>query len=357
MLDLQPRIHFEEVEGALRPQQELDRAGVHIVAGARQRHRRRRQPLPQLVVHRDRGRLFDELLVASLNRALALAQMHDVALRIAEALHLDMSRGMYGLFHVDGAVAKRLAGLALGQPQRRGELVRPRHEANALAAATSRRLQQHRIAELTGNARSLRRILQARVVARHNRHAGLDRDVLGGGFLAQQTHHRPRRSHEPQPGVRTCVGKVGVLGQKTIAGMNCLGATALGGRQDLLDVEIALRSGGRTDVHGFVGHAHVQRRAVGVAVHGDAGEAEVTAGADDPHSNLAAIGDQHLAEGQWRAAIARSSGLGGATRHHRPRHLGAHCRRRGLGARPNSHGGATCGSLAPQYIMPATWGA
>ena len=41
MLDLQPRVHLEEVERAVLVEQELDRAGVGVADGARDRGRRR----------------------------------------------------------------------------------------------------------------------------------------------------------------------------------------------------------------------------------------------------------------------------------------------------------------------------
>ena len=39
-----------------------------------------------------RGRLLDELLVTALDRAVALAEMDDVAVRVGEHLHLDVAR-------------------------------------------------------------------------------------------------------------------------------------------------------------------------------------------------------------------------------------------------------------------------
>ena len=66
-----------------------------------------------LVGHRDRGRLFDQLLVAALDRALALAQVHDVAVMIAEDLELDVARRLEILLDVDVADAERRLGFAL----------------------------------------------------------------------------------------------------------------------------------------------------------------------------------------------------------------------------------------------------
>ena len=56
-----------------------------------------------LVGDRDRRRLLEQLLVASLDRALALAEMNDVAVVIAEDLELDVARRVEIFLDVDVA--------------------------------------------------------------------------------------------------------------------------------------------------------------------------------------------------------------------------------------------------------------
>jgi hypothetical protein len=77
-----------------------------------------------------------------------------------------------------------------------------------------------------------------------------------------------------------------------------LGPGAAGGVDDALAHEVALRRRARADVHRLVGLAHVRGAGVGVAVHGDRAHAELLAGADDAERDLAAIGDEDLAEHQ-----------------------------------------------------------
>ncbi len=66
---------------------------------------------------------------------------------------------------------------------------------------------------------------------------------------------------------------------------------------DSLDVEVALpgRWGG-SDTDGGVGHGDVAGTGVGVAVDGHRTDAHRLAGADDPHSDLATVGDKHSVE-------------------------------------------------------------
>ena len=54
----------------------------------------------------------------------------------------------------------------------------------------------------------------------------------------------------------------------------------------------------------LVGHAHVQRAAVGLGEHGDGGDAQLAAGADHAARDLAAVGDQDLANATGGHAIS-----------------------------------------------------
>ena len=78
--------------------------------------------------------------------------------------------------------------------------------------------------------------------------------------------------------------------------MDGFGAVLARGVQDAVDAQIALGGGRGTDVFGLIGHAHVQRGAVGIGVDGDAGDAHFAQRADHAHRDLAAVGDQDLAE-------------------------------------------------------------
>src|SRR5213080_1833617 len=125
MLHLQPRVHLEKVEAALRVYQELERARIDVSDGARARDVR--QPALGLRLEVRRRRLLHELLMTPLDRALALVQVDDAALRVAEDLDLDVARRLEIALDVDLAAAEG----ALRAPGRRGErarqLVRRRH--------------------------------------------------------------------------------------------------------------------------------------------------------------------------------------------------------------------------------------
>ena len=91
-------------------------------------------------------------------------------------------------------------------------------------------------------------------------------------------------------------GEIGILAEEAVAGVDGVGAVAAGGVQNAVDAQVAFGGGAGADVRRLIGHADVERGAVGVGVDGDAGDAHLAEGADDADGDLAAIGDQDLAE-------------------------------------------------------------
>ena len=66
-------------------------------------------------VDRGRGRFLDQLLVAPLQRAVALAEMDDVAVRIGEDLDLDVARVLDGALEQEPGVAERALASAAAE--------------------------------------------------------------------------------------------------------------------------------------------------------------------------------------------------------------------------------------------------
>ncbi len=101
MLDLDARVDLYEVKVALLVHQKLDGAGIDVVDLLGHLHRVTAELFPFLVVEVERRRDFDDLLVTALYRAVTLVEVNDVAVRIAENLHLDMLRILNVLFDED----------------------------------------------------------------------------------------------------------------------------------------------------------------------------------------------------------------------------------------------------------------
>ena len=140
-----------------------------------------------------RGALLDQLLVAALHRALALAERKHMALLIGHNLHLDVVRRRDELLHVALAVAKN--GLALGTCFNKG-LCRIFHAldlANAATAATCTRLDEHGAADALGLGRRLLGAFE-QIAARHDGHARSSGRSACGVLVAHAVDHLGRRT-------------------------------------------------------------------------------------------------------------------------------------------------------------------
>ena len=82
--------------------------------------------VPELRVDGRRRRLLDELLVTPLDRAVALAEVDDVAVVVGEDLHLDVPRIVEVALDVHGRVREVRLALPASRLERPLDLVRPR---------------------------------------------------------------------------------------------------------------------------------------------------------------------------------------------------------------------------------------
>ena len=146
VLDLDARVHLEEEVLAVL-EQALDRAGPAVADGLGGVGGDLADARPQLLVDGGRGRLLDQLLVTALDRAVALAEVHDPAVRVGDDLDLDVARVGQVALEVDGRVAEELLALAGGALERLLELGLLERDAEALAAAAARRLDRDGVAD------------------------------------------------------------------------------------------------------------------------------------------------------------------------------------------------------------------
>ena len=267
MLDLQARVHLEEVGPTFLIHQKLQGAGVHVARLGNETQGEPPHLLAQLRRDERGGTLFDHLLVTPLNRAFAFEQVHGVAVGIGEHLYLDVARALEGLLQVEPVVTKRAARFSGSAPGRGSELRGLTHEAKPLAATSRGGFEHHREADT-------RRLgCQCRVVghglegARDDRHAGGDGDAARRGLLAHLLDHVGGRANEANLGRFAGTSEVSVFGKEAVAGVDRLRTRAPRRVQDALDAQVGLRGGRGADVNGLVGGQHVQRVAVGIGVH------------------------------------------------------------------------------------------
>src|SRR5581483_11806226 len=132
--------------------------------------------------------------------------------------------------------------------------------------------------------------------ARHHRNAELLRRALGLDLVAHDADMLGLRADEMNVVLAQDLGKARILRKESVARMHRVGAGDLAGGEDRGNVEIAFLRRRRADAHALVGEAHMHRVSIGGGMHGDGRDAELLAGAQHPHGDLAAIGDQDLVE-------------------------------------------------------------
>ncbi len=295
MLDLEPRVHLEEVEvpqGPGRVGDELDRSRPLVARGERRVGRRLRHGRAGLLRQAGRRALLDHLLVAPLQRAVALEQVDAVPMAVGEHLHLDVARRGHVLLDQHPSVAEGALGLAARALESRLELDVGVDPAHAPPASARDRLDEDGIADLVGLLAQELRALVVAVVARDDGHPRPLHERLGRVLEPHRSHRIGRRADErharPPAGFR----EVRVFRQEPVARMQAFGADPQGEVDDCRAVEVAARA--VADLVGLVGQPREERAAIRRRMQDDGHDSHTAGGADDPAGDFAAIGDQDV---------------------------------------------------------------
>src|SRR5436190_12856691 len=136
VFDLDPRVDLDEKKlFAINIEQEFDRTGVPIPDRGAQPDRGFADSSAQGFVERHARRDFDDLLVTPLDGAVALPQVHQAAVRVAEDLDLDvLGAGNVPLEKYVSAAERRFR-LTLRLLQLAIEILRALDDTHAAAAA------------------------------------------------------------------------------------------------------------------------------------------------------------------------------------------------------------------------------
>ena len=294
MLHLEPRVDLQEIELARLVEEELHRPGIHISGGLGGGDRRLSHGLPEGRGERRRGRLFDDLLVAALDGTFPLQEVDHVSLPVGQDLEFDMAGLLEILLQVDIAVSEGAPGFACGREGGLPEFTRGPHDPHPLPAAAGRGLDDDRIADLLGLAGQDVGIRLGLHHAGDDRDVAFDHDPPRDGLVPQVADGPAGRADEDHPLLLAPLRKEGILRQKPVAGMDGLGAGLFGRCHDAFDVEVALGRLGGTEADRLVRFEDVEGVPVRLGIDGHGPDAHFPAGGDDPHGNLAPVGDEYL---------------------------------------------------------------
>src|ERR1700688_1351321 len=111
VLHLYTRVHLNEVKLAVFIHQKFNGSCIHIADFGTRSLENAADLRPQFGAYLHGRRFFDQLLMAALDAAFALAEADDVAVLIGQYLEFDVARPLDELLHVEIAVAKGGSGL------------------------------------------------------------------------------------------------------------------------------------------------------------------------------------------------------------------------------------------------------
>ena len=252
---------------------------------------------PQLLGDTPRRCKLNHLLVAALQRAVALEQMDDVAVLVTQHLHLDVLGLDKELLNKDILIAERLLRLAHDLREVHADILRAVAAAHAAAAAAPCSLEQHRVAVFLRQRDCVLRIGQRTRRTRDGGHAAFVRNGLGGQLVAHLLEDLGRRADERDARFLAGAGERRVLGQKAVAGMDRIHAAAFGKVDDSRDVQIRCqRAFVLADQVGLVRARAVQAVGIFLRIDGNRAQAQIIARAENAQRDLTAVRHQYLLE-------------------------------------------------------------
>ena len=268
--------------------------GTDVVDRPRGGHGGGVHPLQRRGRRPGRGGLLDHLLVAALDRALALEGVHDVAVGVAEDLHLDVPAALQVALEEDGRIAERRRRLVARGGHRLEQVVGLADQAHALAAAAGRGLDEQGQARPTAPAA----VMSASLASASSSAPGTSgtpaaaTSRLASTLSAMAFIDSGRRPDPGQAGIGHGLGEHRVLRQEAVTRVDRVGTGPPCRVQHLLGHQVGLRRRPPADGHREVGVPDEWRACVRVGVDRDGLQAHPVGGADHPPGDLAPVRDE-----------------------------------------------------------------
>ncbi len=300
VLDLEAGVHFEEEELTVLVD-ELDRSGVVIADGLCRLYRSLAHGLLHAGAHATGWGLFDELLVATLGRAVARAYPHHVAELVADDLYLDVAGPGEVTLDVDLVAAEKRLRLTLGAVHRLLHLVGASDHLHPSAASAERGLDGEGVAVLCAEGEDVVDRFDELGGAGDDRGATAKGSLAAAHLVAHLVDCLRRRTDEGHSLGRDSPREVGVLAEEAVAGVDPIGAALVDGVEDRLSVEVALRRSLPAQGKSLVGEADMEGVAIEFAVDRNGLDAQLSGGPDDPDGDLSTVGDQDLGKHRWQS--------------------------------------------------------
>ena len=301
VLDLDARVHLDEEPVVLiHVVEEFDGARVVVADAVGEFHRRVAKLFPHDRIEVHRGRDLDDFLVAALDGAIALVEVDDVAVLVAEDLHLDVFGALDVALQENSRVAEGVFRLGARFRQQAGELGGFFDDTHAAPAAAEGRLDDERETDFMRDGQGHVGIGDRLLGAGQGGDVELVGERAGGGLVAHVFQKLRRGADENDALARTGAGEVRVFREETVAGVDHRHALGLREFHDAFVVEIRTdRAFRRIELVGFVGLEAVDGKAVFLGEDGNGAEAKFGGGAENPDRDFAAVGGHDFSGLRW----------------------------------------------------------
>jgi hypothetical protein len=298
VLDLDAGIHLDEVEAAgVDIDEKLHRAGRPVADLLADAHGGVADLLAQFLREPRTGRDLDHLLVPALHRTVALPEVDQIALHIAEDLHLDVLGAWNIALEEYIGLAESRRGLAPGFGHFVLEIFRPLDRTDAAPAPAEAGLDHQRVSDLFRCRCDVVGLAERLFGARDGRHT----DGMGQApcrrFVAKRLELIRGRPDEGDAGGVAGTRQTNILGEKTVAGMDGVRTGPFRHRDDLVDIEVGadrLAPLGGTDGVGLVRLEPVRGKAILVAVNRHRAQSELGGGAETADGNFRPVRNEEL---------------------------------------------------------------
>ena len=200
----------------------------------------------------------------------------------------------YKFFQIDPAVTESGFRLGLCGTECRTQIHVVMHGSHTASTPTGGGFYYYGIAHLVRQFKCVRILIESTIGTGHCRHTHLGRQLAGLDLVTEQLHRLNGRTDECNPAFPAYLGKVDILGQESVAWVDCLYVGNLGGTYYTRDIQITAGAVGRPDTNGFVGELQVWSVFVGLGINHYCFDIKLVAGTDDTQRYFTAVCYQDL---------------------------------------------------------------
>ena len=291
MFDLDARVDFHEVVLAVLVDEELNGTSTRVLAGHGELESILQDILADAHGMMPGGGNLDQFLMTTLDGAIALPHMDDVALAVADDLDLDVLGGTNVALDEARSVAEGGQSLGRCRLEEGDEVLALTDYAHALAAATLGGLDHDGKAILIDEILGILKVGDGTVGTGDDGNAGIDGQLTGLGLVTKDLEVLHLGTDEGNARIGTGLSELGTLGKESISRMDGIDAIVLGNLDEILNVEVRTDGSSRgREEEGLIGAPAMRVVAILKGVDGHGLHVELGGGTDDAGCNFRSIG-------------------------------------------------------------------